>query len=392
VIAATLRHPPVPRLSRLMLWANLLVFAWGALQATDKNIFSEFLMPLRVVNGMQVRVVQNNDLFDILERSGWLRREDYLSGQWWRLLTCCFVHFGLIHLALNMLALRAISRDVEWAWGGWRFLVIYLLSGLGGSCAALAASDAAVAGASGAICGLVAGVAAWLLLNRRYLPRRMVRKELTRLFLTGVLITALSLAPGVSGAGHLGGAVLGLLAAVLLHGQRFGGGPVRVLALAGLLALPVACLVGLNGADLSVPQPAPEPHEPERVSVSRSELIKLENKARDLRAERLNLLQATRAERRDPEQVRQALAELTDLIPRFRDVARRLARVGRLRSERDEEERAAAEDYFRQATDYMEVIRSHLEEKRTWWKDKQAARTAKVAEAQQRWYKTVRKP
>ncbi|MBI1916166.1 MAG: rhomboid family intramembrane serine protease, partial [Planctomycetes bacterium] len=168
VIAATLRQPPVPRLSRLMLWANLLVFAWGVWLAAQRNVVFEFLL---YVPGQRV------NLQDIFDRSGMLQRDDFVSGRWWRLLTCCYVHFGLLHLVLNMLALRAVGRDVEWTWGGWRFLVIYLLSGLGGSCAALLALPVgAIAGASGAICGLVAAVAVWLVLNRRYLPRRMVRR------------------------------------------------------------------------------------------------------------------------------------------------------------------------------------------------------------------------
>src|SRR5207249_413004 len=44
VIAATLRHHPVPRLSRWMLWANLLVFAWGGWLAAQRNVFFEFLL------------------------------------------------------------------------------------------------------------------------------------------------------------------------------------------------------------------------------------------------------------------------------------------------------------------------------------------------------------
>src|SRR5262249_32000193 len=150
--------------------------------------------------------------------------------------------------------LRTVGREVEWAWGPWRFLAICLLSGLGGSCAALIAMPVgAIAGASGVICGLVAAVAMWLALNHRYLPRRMVRRASIQLILTGGLITAISLLPGVSGAGHLGGAAGGAVAAILLHLHRFGSAPVRVLALAVLLALPPACVIVLSRADLPAP-------------------------------------------------------------------------------------------------------------------------------------------
>src|SRR5204862_3721334 len=157
-----------------------------------------------VVNGGQVQIVQNQALLDILVRSGNLTREDFVAGRWWRLLTCCFVHFGVLHLAMNLLALRVVGANVEWAWGRWRYLAIYLLAALGGSCAALTTAGG-VAGASGALCGLVAAEGAWLVLNRRYLPRSMVTRQLGNLLFAAVLIGVISIASIVRGPGHLRG-------------------------------------------------------------------------------------------------------------------------------------------------------------------------------------------
>ncbi|WP_317451877.1 rhomboid family intramembrane serine protease [Microbacterium sp. NIBRBAC000506063] len=73
----------------------------------------------------------------------------------WRLLTPLLVHGGFFHLALNMLALYVIGRSLEPMLGKWRFLALYLISGLGGSVAvALISPLTPVVGASGAIFGL----------------------------------------------------------------------------------------------------------------------------------------------------------------------------------------------------------------------------------------------
>ena len=55
---------------------------------------------------------------------------DLMRGEWWRLLTCCFVHVGVLHLLANMLALGMMGPLAELLWGRWRLLVIYAVSGL----------------------------------------------------------------------------------------------------------------------------------------------------------------------------------------------------------------------------------------------------------------------
>ena len=72
-----------------------------------------------------------------------------------RLLTCTFLHAGLLHLGLNCFALYSIGPDVEAVLGYSTFAAIYLLSGLGGSVASFLFSDLVTVGASGAIFGLL---------------------------------------------------------------------------------------------------------------------------------------------------------------------------------------------------------------------------------------------
>jgi membrane associated rhomboid family serine protease len=192
----------------------------------------------------------------VLERLGAVSAPDLLRGEWWRLGTCCFVHGMVWHAAVNLYSLGVAGSVAELLWGRWRALVIYAVSGLGGSCLAMAlrpldpATGAAVilVGASGAICGLLAAIIAWFLLFRRSLKRKVAADLAWRLWLVFAASVAVSFIPGVSWEGHLGGAAAGFAAAVLLYAIRFGGRAHRVLAAVLLVGLPVASVAGLQTA------------------------------------------------------------------------------------------------------------------------------------------------
>lgn len=165
-----------------------------------------------------------------------------VRDQWWRLLSYCLVHGGLLHLACNMYFLFSLGPLVEAMWGSARYLFVYLVAGLGGGVAVVLSNSAAV-GASGALCGLLTSMAVWVFLNRFHLG------ELSAHWLRGIgtnliLIAVISILPGVSLAGHLGGALAGAAVAFPLIYQRFGNGAERWLGLVGALAVPVF-LVGL---------------------------------------------------------------------------------------------------------------------------------------------------
>src|ERR1700733_4850119 len=90
-----------------------------------------------------------------------------LHGQWWRLGSSMFLHFGVLHIALNMVCLYQ-ARVVEQLFGRVEFLAIYLLAGLGGGIASLLASTGSIvsAGASGAVFGVFGAFGAFLALRR----------------------------------------------------------------------------------------------------------------------------------------------------------------------------------------------------------------------------------
>lgn len=182
----------------------------------------------------------------VMDETGAISAEAIIRGQWWRLLTSSFVHVGLMHILFNMLALYLFGPRSERLWGSVRFLVIYLLAGVGGFAVALILTpvNVLIAGASCSLCGILVAEAAWVLLNRAYIPEPVVSAWLRNFSINAILIIFISTMANVSWQGHLGGAAAGLVLAVLAHWQRFGNLWQRWLALAGIVAFPVLC-VGL---------------------------------------------------------------------------------------------------------------------------------------------------
>ena len=91
------------------------------------------------------------------------------DGQWWRLFTAQFVHFGVLHLGMNMAALWDVGRLVERLYGRWRFAVLYGASGVAGNLLSLVVqgNQAVSAGASGAIFSLYGALLVFLWRERR---------------------------------------------------------------------------------------------------------------------------------------------------------------------------------------------------------------------------------
>src|SRR5690606_40325500 len=90
-----------------------------------------------------------------------------LAGQWWRLVSCMFVHIGLLHLGVNLWALYAIGPLVERMLGHVGFVLLYFISGCLASFASVWFSPMVVsAGASGALFGLVGGLLGFLIRSR----------------------------------------------------------------------------------------------------------------------------------------------------------------------------------------------------------------------------------
>ena len=165
------------------------------------------------------------------------------EGEWYRLVTAAFVHVNWWHIAMNMYALWLIGPPVEAMEGRWRFLALYLVSGVAGSALSLAYLGPLrySLGASGAVFGLLG---ATLVLGRRF--NRDTSVAATIIVLSTVLALAI---PGlhVDWRAHLGGALAG---AAIAAGYAYAPKKWRALLSLGVVAVVLA--VALLGVALTV--------------------------------------------------------------------------------------------------------------------------------------------
>lgn len=136
-----------------------------------------------------------------------------LGGEWWRLLTCMFVHFGFLHIALNMWCLWSLAMALEPMMGRLGFGLTYLFSGLGASAVSTAWNPwRASAGASGAIFGIAGAFVSYLLLKKAAIPASLVRQNLRSLAIFIFLNLSIGAANGhIDNSAHLGGLISGLM-------------------------------------------------------------------------------------------------------------------------------------------------------------------------------------
>lgn len=170
------------------------------------------------------------------------------DGEWWRLGTAMFLHFGAVHLALNSFALWDAGQLVERMYGHWRFLCIYLVSGLLGNLVSLVVqgNSAVSGGASGAIFGIYGAAFIFLWRERAAISKH----EFRWLFGGGLAFSALTIVlgfiiPGIDNAAHIGGFITGILASIVFSQSitarimpiKFTASAVLLMALAVILLI-----------------------------------------------------------------------------------------------------------------------------------------------------------
>jgi membrane associated rhomboid family serine protease len=141
-----------------------------------------------------------------------------LDGQWWRLFTACFLHFGIIHFAANMFALIQLGLILEQFVGSLRLAFAYVFCGIAGNVVSnwwySDTASGVSAGASGAIFGLLGFFLALV-------TTEFVRKETRGPLLKSIGITLLinviiSLEAHINSAAHFGGMGAGIIAGYLI--------------------------------------------------------------------------------------------------------------------------------------------------------------------------------
>ena len=144
------------------------------------------------------------------------------GGEYYRLFTCMFLHFGIEHLLNNMLVLFVLGQRLEPVTGKIKFFLIYIFGGLGGNMLSLffdmyAGNTSLSAGASGAVFAVMGGMIYVIIRHRGRVADLTVRQML--------IMAAFSLyfgfaSEGVDNVAHIGGLLSGFLIAVILYHPR----------------------------------------------------------------------------------------------------------------------------------------------------------------------------
>ncbi len=169
-----------------------------------------------------------------------------LAGEWWRMITCTFVHIGLFHIAMNMIVLVDAGRLVERLLGNAGFAVLSRVSGIGGSLASLWWSPQLVsAGASGAVFGIYGALLAVIVREGKSIPQaRLQRLTRSAVGFVGYNVVFGLQKSGIDMAAHLGGIATGFLCGLVLSRAIRGDSRERWPELAGVAALGVALIFG----------------------------------------------------------------------------------------------------------------------------------------------------
>jgi membrane associated rhomboid family serine protease len=163
-------------------------------------------------------------------------------GQDYRLLTAAFIHYGVLHIAVNMYALFILGTAFERYAGHMRFAAVYFTAALAGSFGALILTPhSATAGASGAIFGIMGA----LLVFERQRGIALMQSPIVGWIVINLIIT-FSI-PGISIGGHIGGLIGGGLAGFALsdYGRsHMAYGRLGVLPVLGVAAIVIASVAG----------------------------------------------------------------------------------------------------------------------------------------------------
>lgn len=176
----------LPLATYAILLIQLIVFGWEILQGGSENI-SALVASGAKVNGL------------------------ITQGQWWRLVTPIFVHIGWQHILINSLTLYFMGQQLEFLYGPLKFIVLYLLSGIGGNLMsfALGNNTSLSAGASTSLFGLFGlYVTLGLIFRKNNVLRQWAQQFLLLIILN--LGTDIFMG-GIDIWGHIGGALTGFL-------------------------------------------------------------------------------------------------------------------------------------------------------------------------------------
>ena len=134
-------------------------------------------------------------------------------GRWWTLITASFLHGGIIHILFNMVALWQLGPFVTREYGTSRFLVIYLLSGVGGFAVSYLAGIPFTIGASASVCGLIGAILYYGKSRGGFYGQAVYKQSLG--WIMGIVLFGF-LVPGINNWAHGGGILTGVVTGLAL--------------------------------------------------------------------------------------------------------------------------------------------------------------------------------
>ncbi|HEX6850656.1 MAG TPA: rhomboid family intramembrane serine protease, partial [Candidatus Polarisedimenticolaceae bacterium] len=239
---AGLSRVRAPGLSRVI--SNLIpgaTAATGAILLVNGLMFLVMLVAPPAVAGIEFQTgfgrLMGFDGATLLRYGSGVPVLTFEAGEWWRLITPLFLHAGILHFALNSMALASLGPLAEEEYGTERFGVMYLLSGLGGTLVAQYLGGVRTVGASGAICGLLGLllVHGW---RRGGAYGSAMQSVMAR---NAMLMVVMSLLPGIDWRSHLGGFLAGGLLGLVVP-----WGPYRTRAAATLWSMAALALLAIS--------------------------------------------------------------------------------------------------------------------------------------------------
>lgn len=141
-----------------------------------------------------------------------------MGGEWWRLLTCMFLHGGFLHIAFNMWCLWSLGALCESLYGHWTFASVYLISGAASSVVSVVWHPGTPGvGASGAIFGIAGALIASFYLGEFSLPQAAIKGTLRSVVMfAGYNLFFGAVSSHTDNAAHIGGLVAGLILGALI--------------------------------------------------------------------------------------------------------------------------------------------------------------------------------
>ena len=135
------------------------------------------------------------------------------QGQYFRLISCMFLHGGIVHVGVNMYSLYAIGPMVEKVYGKSKYIAIYFVSGICASIFSYIFSTSVSIGASGAIFGLLGAVLIYAIKSKGKTGSGFIKSILSVIFIN--IIIGITL-PNIDNFAHIGGLLGGMLISFLV--------------------------------------------------------------------------------------------------------------------------------------------------------------------------------